>query len=66
MGTSDNPQCPECGGKMHKSSNVMTRSRGLCKKWHCTSCGAYVTEGANKPKYMYDFSEHPYTIVVVE
>lgn len=60
-----NPPCEECGGKTHKSSKVMTRD-GKKQKWHCIECGHYMTEDSRKPRYMYDFSEHPYTIVVVE
>ena len=61
---SENPPCEECGSKMQKSSKVTTRE-GKKQKWHCTECGHYQTEGARKG-FDYDFSTHPYTIVVIE
>ena len=68
MNITNNPSCEECGGKTHKSSKVMTRD-GEKQKWHCTCCGHYMTQDSHKPnssRYTYNFSDHPYTIVVVE
>jgi len=42
----------------------MTVSRGRVRRWQCTQCGKYITEGAIK--YSYNFDEHPYSIVVEE
>lgn len=61
----DNPPCEECGGKVQKASKVMTRD-GHKQKYHCTECGHYMTEDSHRTKFDYDFSAHPYTVVVVE
>jgi hypothetical protein len=43
----------------------MTRD-GHKQKYHCTECGHYMTEDSHRTKFDYDFSAHPYTVVVVE